>query len=54
MESLTLIVDTRIPLRGIFRIQLRIAHQGIVQVVERRSSEDALVEGTEDPLVFLV
>ena len=54
MESLTLIVDTRIPLRGIFRIQLRIAHQGIVQVVERRSSEDALVEGTEYPLIFLI
>ena len=48
------IVGSRIPLRGVFGLQLGVAHQRVVQVVERGHTEDALVESPEDPAALFI
>ena len=49
MQILVLIVYAHIPLRCVLRSKLHIAHQRIVEVVERRRTEYALVESTHSP-----
>ena len=41
-----LVVDTEVELRGVLGAQLRVAHERVVEVVQCRCAEDALVEGT--------
>ena len=41
MQVAVFIVDAKVPLRGVFGSELRVAHKCIIKVVERRGAEDA-------------
>ena len=41
--------DAEIKLSGVFGTQVSVAHEGVIEVVQRRSAEHALVESPERP-----